>query len=78
MKVQALTVAMNGDLVGTLYWDGTGAMSFEYTPEWLSEPSSRAISLSLPGLGTMETKKRRQIRLFPFIKLHTLVQNDVL
>lgn len=48
MKVQALTVAMNGDVVGTLYRDGTGAMSFEYTPEWLSEPGSRAISLSLP------------------------------
>lgn len=47
MKTQALTVAMNGDVVGTLYRDGTGAMSFEYTPEWLSG-SSRAISLSLP------------------------------
>ncbi|EPW8574464.1 HipA N-terminal domain-containing protein [Morganella morganii] len=48
MKVQALTVAMNGDVVGTLYRDGTGAMSFEYTPEWLSEAGFRAISLSLP------------------------------
>lgn len=48
MRTQALTVAMNGDIVGTLYRDGSGTMSFQYTPEWLSEPSSRAISLSLP------------------------------
>lgn len=34
-------------VVGTLYRDGTGAMSFEYTPEWLSESGFRAISLSL-------------------------------
>lgn len=48
MKGNALTVAMNGDVVGTLYRDGRGAMSFQYAPEWLSEPGSRAISLSLP------------------------------
>ncbi len=48
MRTQALTVAMNDDVVGTLYRDGSGAMSFQYTPEWLSEPGSRAISLSLP------------------------------
>ncbi|WP_442879186.1 type II toxin-antitoxin system HipA family toxin [Citrobacter sp.] len=39
---------MNGDVVGTLYRDGSGAMSFQYAPEWLSVPGSRAISLSLP------------------------------
>lgn len=48
MKTQTLTVAMNGDVVGTLYRDGSGAMSFQYIPEWLSEPGARAISLSLP------------------------------
>ena len=48
MGAQTLTVAMNGDEVGTLYRDGNGAMSFQYAPTWLSEPGSRAISLSLP------------------------------
>lgn len=48
MRTQTLTVAMNGDVVGTLYRDGSGAMSFQYVPEWLSEPGARAISLSLP------------------------------
>lgn len=48
MRTQRLTVAMNGDVVGTLYRDGGGAMSFQYAPEWLAEPGARAISLSLP------------------------------
>lgn len=48
MRTQALTVAMNGVVVGALYRDGSGAMSFQYMPEWLSEAGSRAISLSLP------------------------------
>jgi len=48
MRAQSLTVAMNGEVVGTLYRDSSGAMSFQYTPGWLSEPGSRAISLSLP------------------------------
>lgn len=48
MRTRTLTVAMNGDVVGALYRDGSGAMSFQYAPEWLSEPGSRAISLSLP------------------------------
>lgn len=48
MRTKTLTVAMNGDVVGTLYRDGSGAMSFQYAHEWLSEPGSRAISLSLP------------------------------
>jgi len=48
MRAQRLTVAMNGDVVGTLHRDGSGAMSFQYAPEWLAEPGSRAISLSLP------------------------------
>jgi serine/threonine-protein kinase HipA len=47
MRTQTLTVAMNGEVVGTLYRDGRGAMSFQYSPEWLVEPGSRAISLSL-------------------------------
>lgn len=48
MRAQRLTVAMNGDVVGTLHRDGSGAMSFQYAPEWLAEPGSRGISLSLP------------------------------
>ncbi|MDU4092772.1 MAG: HipA domain-containing protein, partial [Pantoea sp.] len=48
MRTQTLVVAMNGEMVGSLYRDGSGAMSFQYTPEWLAEPGSRAISLSLP------------------------------
>jgi len=48
MRAQRLTVAMNGDVVGTLHRDGSGAMSFQYAPEWLAEPGSRAVSLSLP------------------------------
>ncbi len=48
MRTQTLTVAMNGEVVGTLYRDNRGAMSFQYAPEWVLEPGSRAISLSLP------------------------------
>jgi len=48
MRAQRLTVAMNGEVVGTLHRDGSGAMSFEYAPGWLAEPGARAISLSLP------------------------------
>lgn len=48
MRAQRLTVAMNGEVVGTLHRDGSGAMSFQYAPEWLAEPGARAISLSLP------------------------------
>lgn len=35
MKMQTLTVAMNGEVVGTLYRDNKGAMSFQYAPEWI-------------------------------------------
>lgn len=48
MRTQTLTVAMNGDVVGTLFRDGSGAMSFQYLPEWLAEDDARPISLSLP------------------------------
>ena len=48
MGNQALSVAMNGDVVGILYRDAKGGMSFQYTPDWVSEPGTRAISLSLP------------------------------
>ncbi|WP_367272946.1 HipA N-terminal domain-containing protein [Candidatus Symbiopectobacterium sp.] len=37
MRTQTLTVATNGDVVGTLFRDGSGAMSFQYLPEWLAE-----------------------------------------
>ncbi len=48
MRTPALIVAMNGVVVGTPCRDDSGAMSFQYIPEWLSEAGSRAISLSLP------------------------------
>lgn len=48
MRTQVLSVAMNGDLVGTLYKNTDGGMSFQYAEGWLEEPGSRAISLSLP------------------------------
>ncbi|OLF60223.1 serine/threonine protein kinase [Aeromonas veronii] len=58
MRNQALSVAMNGDVVGTLYRDTKGAMSFQYTPDWVSEPGARAISLSLPlGHGRISGKE---------------------
>ncbi|AYA41970.1 type II toxin-antitoxin system HipA family toxin [Xenorhabdus nematophila] len=43
-----LIVALNGLEVGVLFRDKKGAMSFQYTNEWLKEPGTRAISLSLP------------------------------
>ncbi|WP_043488635.1 type II toxin-antitoxin system HipA family toxin [Halomonas halodenitrificans] len=43
-----LSVAMNGVKVGTLSLARSGAMIFQYRPEWLKRPGARAISLSLP------------------------------
>ncbi len=43
-----LTVALNGIEAGTLTLERTGAMAFEYLPQWLGRPGARAISLSLP------------------------------
>lgn len=43
-----LTVALNGIKVGKLTLEKSGAMAFEYHPEWLERPGARAISLSLP------------------------------
>ena len=63
MRTQTLTVAMNGEVVGTLYRDNRGAMSFQYAPEWVSEPGSRAISLSLP-LGHSRIKGSEVINFF--------------
>lgn len=48
MKTQMLSAAMNGDLVGALYKNPDGRMSFQYAEKWLAESGSRAISLSLP------------------------------
>ena len=67
MKMQTLTVAMNGEVVGTLYRDNKGAMSFQYAPEWISEPGSRAISMSLPlghGRITGSAGTRRYMELY--------------
>ncbi|MTC75939.1 type II toxin-antitoxin system HipA family toxin [Providencia sp. wls1919] len=46
--MQVLSVAMNGDLVGALYKNPDGGMSFQYAEVWLNQPGARAISLSLP------------------------------
>ena len=48
MRVQTLIVAMNAEVVGTLYRDGNGAMSFQYDATWLADTDARPISLSLP------------------------------
>jgi serine/threonine-protein kinase HipA len=48
MKNSKLTVAMNGTVVGTLYRNGKGAMSWQYAPSWLQTPGARVISQSLP------------------------------
>ena len=43
-----LNVFLNSRLVGTLRREPTGAIAFQYAPEWLAWPSTFAISLSLP------------------------------
>jgi serine/threonine-protein kinase HipA len=48
MKNSQLTVAMNGTVVGTLYRNGKGAMSWQYAQSWLQTPGARVISQSLP------------------------------
>jgi len=48
MKNSKLTVAMNGTVVGMLYRNGKGAMSWQYAQTWLDTPGARVISQSLP------------------------------
>ncbi|WP_246550628.1 HipA domain-containing protein [Photorhabdus caribbeanensis] len=48
--MKALTVALNGFEVGTLFRDGTGAMSFQYKDEWLLLDGARAMKLLLGSL----------------------------
>ncbi|HEY9828309.1 MAG TPA: HipA N-terminal domain-containing protein [Stenomitos sp.] len=43
-----LQVLMNGRLVGYLHKLSSGAMRFQYAPEWLATTGARPISLSLP------------------------------
>lgn len=43
-----LVVALNGLEVGKLTLENSGAMAFQYYPDWLHKPGARAISLSLP------------------------------
>ncbi|WP_118987665.1 HipA N-terminal domain-containing protein [Photorhabdus sp. CRCIA-P01] len=49
--MKALTVALNGFEVGTLFRDGTGAMSFQYKDEWRrpqgSTPTSHIFKLPM-------------------------------
>ena len=44
----ALTVWWDDEIVGSLSVDRHGDASFSYAEEWLSKPSARAISVSLP------------------------------
>ncbi|KGM28425.1 type II toxin-antitoxin system HipA family toxin [Photorhabdus luminescens] len=60
--MKALTVALNGFEVGTLFRDGTGAMSFQYKDEWLLLNGARAISLSIP----LSTQRHRGKEVFNF------------
>lgn len=43
-----LIAALNGVEIGILTKDTSGAMTFQYLPEWVSRPGARAISMSLP------------------------------
>lgn len=46
--VSALSVFMNGTLIGRLALDARAGLSFQYAQSWLASPRSRAVSLSLP------------------------------
>jgi serine/threonine-protein kinase HipA len=45
---RVLNVLMNGTLIGRLEKLATGALTFEYVPDWLNALGARPISLSLP------------------------------
>ena len=47
MKRQ-LTVWWDGRLVGELFQDEHGALGYQYAADWLNDPSTRALSASLP------------------------------
>ncbi|MGB8703240.1 MAG: HipA N-terminal domain-containing protein [Thermosynechococcaceae cyanobacterium] len=47
-QIIALQVLMNGRLVGYLRKLSSGALTFQYAPEWLATAGARPISLSLP------------------------------
>lgn len=47
-KSRALTLWMNGELVGEWRRSATGAHELAYAESWLSSPATRPISLSLP------------------------------
>jgi serine/threonine-protein kinase HipA len=64
MRAQILQVAMNGEEVGTLYRDGDGAMSFQYTNGWLQDPDARPISLSL----SLRAQRHRGPAVFNFFQ----------
>ncbi len=47
-KSRALTVWMNGELVGEWRRSATGAQEFQYAAAWLTAAAARPVSLSLP------------------------------
>jgi len=47
-RSSTLTVYLNGRLVGRLSRNATGAIDFQYAPEWLAWEHTLPISLSLP------------------------------
>lgn len=64
MRAQTLIVAMNAEVVGTLYRDGDGAMSFQYDIAWLAGTDARPISLSLP----LKAERHRGPKVFNFFQ----------
>lgn len=64
MRVKTLIVAMNAEIVGTLYRDGDGALSFQYDTAWLSDTEARPISLSLP----LRVERHRGPKVFNFFQ----------
>jgi serine/threonine-protein kinase HipA len=47
-KSRALSVWMNGELVGEWRRSAAGAQEFQYAAEWLTAGAARSVSLSLP------------------------------
>jgi len=49
--IEALSVLWDGRVAGTLKLSNTGGMTFIYSPEWLADPASPPLSISLPKRG---------------------------
>jgi len=58
---RALDVWMNGELVGVWHPARSGVSVFQYSPEWLDSPRTRALSLSLPVLPGNEAHRGEHV-----------------